>query len=417
MKKKMNITSKIFIGLISGIIAGLIVYQLKGNTFVDNYIIGFFFYLVGTVFINSIKMVVVPLVFVSLTIGVTSVSNAKKLGRIGVKTIAFYLITTAIAVAISIVLSSYMQPGSGFELSSNSVYEAKEVPKLIEVIINIIQINPIDWLAKGKIIQIIVLSFFLGIAITFLGDKAIKVKEGFEALNKVILKLVMIIMKFAPYGVFAWVGKIFFEFGYGAMLPLLKYMGCVLLALIIHVIITYQGLLFVFTRLNPFRFFKNFVPAMMVAFSTVSSLSTLPITMEIAEERFGVSKCVASFTLPLGAKINMDGTAIMQGVATVFLAQAYGLPLGIDDFLTVIFLIIILTATIASIGRADIPGVGVIMLSMILTEINIPVEGIVIIMGIDRILDMCRTVINITGDVVCTLIISKQEEKFNKSLI
>lgn len=411
MKKKMSLTSKIFIGLISGLITGLILYQLKGNAFVDNYIVGFAFHLVGKVFINSIKMMVVPLVFVSLTVGAASVGDIKKLGRIGSKTLGFYLTTTAIAITIAIALSSFVQPGVGFDLPSDAVYEAKEAPKLVDVIIDMVPKNPIDSLANGKMLQIIVFSMLLGTAITALGDKATKVREGFEALNEVILKLVMLIMNLAPYGVFALVGKTFFELGYEAMPPLLKYMGCVLFALIVHAIVTYQGLLFAFTRLNPIKFFKNFAPAMMVAFSTASSSSTLPITMETAEERLGVSKSVASFTLPLGATINMDGTAIMQGVATVFLAQAYGLQLGVGDFLTVI-----LTATLASIGTAGVPGVGLIMLSMVLTQIGIPVEGIAIIMGIDRILDMCRTAINITGDAACTLIIAKQEGEFNQAL-
>lgn len=411
MKKKMSLTSKIFIGLISGLLTGLILYQLKGNAFVDNYIVGFAFHLVGKVFINSIKMMVVPLVFVSLTVGAASVGDIKKLGRIGSKTLGFYLTTTAIAITIAIALASFVQPGVGFDLPSDAVYEAKEAPKLVDVIIDMVPKNPIDSLANGKMLQIIVFSMLLGTAITALGDKATKVREGFEALNEVILKLVMLIMNLAPYGVFALVGKTFFELGYKAMPPLFSYMICVLLALIIHAIVTYQGLLFAFTRLNPIKFFKNFAPAMMVAFSTASSSSTLPITMETAEERLGVSKSVASFTLPLGATINMDGTAIMQGVATVFLAQAYGLQLGVGDFLTVI-----LTATLASIGTAGVPGVGLIMLSMVLTQIGIPVEGIAIIMGIDRILDMCRTAINITGDAACTLIIAKQEGEFNQTL-
>ncbi|MCT4563970.1 MAG: dicarboxylate/amino acid:cation symporter [Maledivibacter sp.] len=411
MKNRRSLTTKIFMGLITGLITGLILYNIKGNTFVDQYVVGFLFYLVGKVFINSIKMMVVPLVFVSLTVGAASVGDIKKLSRIGSKTLGFYIVTTAVAITIAITLALVIQPGVGFNLPSDAEYVAKEAPKLVDVLIDMIPKNPIDSLANGNMLQIIVFSILLGTAITALGGKAIKVREGFEALGEVILKLVMLIMNLAPYGVFALVAETFFELGYDAMPPLLKYMGCVLLALLIHAVLTYQGLLFAFTRLNPIKFLKNFSPAIMVSFSTASSSSTLPVTMETAELRLGVSKSVSSFTLPLGATINMDGTAIMQGVATVFLAQAYGLSLGIGDLLTVV-----LTATLASIGTAGVPGVGLIMLSMVLSQIGIPVEGIAIIMGIDRILDMCRTAINVTGDAACTLIIAKQEGELNLAI-
>lgn len=411
MKKKMGLTTKIFIGLITGIIVGLILYSMKGSTFVDNVLIGFVFQLVGKVFINSIKMMVVPLVFVSITVGAASVGDIKKLGRIGSKTLAFYLVTTAVAITIAIALASVVQPGVGFDLPSNAEYTAAEAPKLVDVIIDMVPTNPISALANGKMLQIIVFSVLLGTAITALGERAKKVREGFEALNDVILKLVMLIMTLAPYGVFALVSKTFYELGYEAMKPLAAYMACVVVALILHAAITYMGMLYGFTRLNPIKFFKNFSPAMIVAFSTASSSSTLPVTMDTAEERLGVSKSVASFTLPLGATINMDGTAIMQGVATVFLAQAYNVPLTGSGLLTVV-----LTATLASIGTAGVPGVGLIMLSMVLTQIGIPVEGIAIIMGIDRILDMCRTAINITGDAACTLIIAKGEGELDEDV-
>lgn len=411
MKKKKGLTTKIFIGLITGLVVGLILYPMKGNAFVDNFLIGFIFQLVGKVFINCIKMMVVPLVFISLTVGAASVGDIRKLGRIGSKTLGFYLVTTAVAITIAILVASIIQPGVGFDLPSDAEYVAKEAPKLVDVLINMVPKNPINSLASGNMLQIIVFSMLLGTAITALGDKAAKVRDGFQALNEVILKLVMLIMIVAPYGVFALVAKTFATLGYKAMPPLAAYMGCVLGALLIHALVTYQGMLYSFTRLSPIKFFKNFGPAMMVAFSTASSSSTLPITLETAEERLGVSKSVASFTLPLGATINMDGTAIMQGVATVFLAQAYGIPLGIGEFLTVI-----LTATLASIGTAGVPGVGLIMLSMVLTQIGIPVEGIAIIMGIDRILDMCRTAINITGDAACTLIIAKQEGELDENI-
>ncbi len=411
MKKKMGLTSKIFIGLISGIILGLILYTMSGNAFVENVVIEIL-ELIGKVFINAIKMMVVPLVFVSITVGAASVSDIKKLGRIGSRTLAFYLVTTAIAITIAILIASIFQPGVGFNLPNEATeYVASEAPKLVDVITSMVPTNPIAALANGEMLQIIVFAVLMGTAMTALGDRAIKVREGFEALNEVILKLVMLIMKLAPYGVFGLVAKTFATLGYEAMPPLAAYMACVIGALVIHAAVTYMGMLYSFTKLNPVKFFKNFAPAMAVAFSTASSSGTLPVTMETVEERLGVSKSVASFTLPLGATINMDGTAIMQGVATVFLAQAYGMPLTLGNLLTVV-----LTATLASIGTAGVPGVGLIMLSMVLVQIGIPVEGIAIIMGIDRILDMARTAVNITGDAVCTLIIAKKEGELDESI-
>lgn len=257
-------------------------------------------------------------------------------------------------------------------------------------------------------LQIIIFALFTGTAMTLLGDKAAKVKAIFEELNEIVLKMVMMVMKMAPYGVFALVAKTMATFGFDAVGSLAAYMLCVIGGLLLHALLTYQGLLFATTGLNPIKFYKNFFPAIAVAFSTSSSNATLPVTIETVEERLGVNKELASFTLPLGATINMDGTAIMQGVATVFIAQLYGIDLGIADFLTVI-----LTATLASIGTAGVPGVGLIMLSMVLTQVGLPVEAIGLILGIDRILDMTRTAVNITGDAVCTLIVAKSENELD----
>lgn len=404
MKKKMSLTSKILIGLIAGLVLGLVLYPLNETYFVDKILLGFVFQLFGKVFINSIKMMVVPLVSVSLIVGTASIGDVRKLGRIGTKTLAFYLTTTALAITIAMTLTSIVQPGVGFNLPSEAEYAVKEAPQLVNVLIDMVPTNPISSLASGSMLQIIVFSILFGTAMTALGDKAATVRDFFEGLNDVILKLVMMIMAIAPYGVFALVSKTFATLGYSAMKPLAAYMLCVVFALLIHAVVTYQGLLFAFTRLNPLKFLKNFSPAMIVAFSTASSSATLPVTIETAEDRLGVPKSIASFTLPLGATINMDGTAIMQGVATVFLAQAYGMQLTVGNLLTVI-----LTATLASIGTAGVPGVGLIMLSMVLVQVGVPVEGIAIIMGIDRILDMCRTAINITGDAACTLIVANSE--------
>lgn len=403
--KKMSLTTKIFIGMLLGIFFGVALSYAKGVPFVDKTIIGFFLVLVGTVFVNLIKMMVVPLVFFSLTCGAAQIGDIKKLGRVGMKTLAFYLTTTAIAVAIAIIIALLIQPGSYMTLGAEALeFEAKEAPALVQVLIDMIPSNPVDSMAKGNMLQIIVFALFMGTAITILGDKAKLVKEFFEQTNEVILKIVMIVMHFAPYGVFALVARTFATFGFSAIGSLAMYMLCVLGGLLLHLLITYQGLFYAFTKLNPIQFFKKFSPAMIVAFSTSSSNATIPASLESAEKGLGIKKDLASFTIPLGATINMDGTAIMQGVATVFIAQLYGVTLGVPQFLT-----IILTATLASIGTAGVPGVGLVMLSMVLTQVGLPVEAIAIILGIDRILDMCRTVVNITGDAVCTAIIAKQE--------
>ncbi len=417
--KKSTLTTKILIGLIVGIIFGLILYPMKEIPFVSNYIIEFALKTGGSIFIKLIKMMVVPLVLISLTVGAASIGDIKKLGRIGAKTLGFYLITTAIAIVIALVVSNLIDPGAGLTPSSiNTVNKTiGESKPFADVLIDMVPSNPIDAMAKGKMLQIIAFALLTGAVLTLLGDKANKIKSLFDTANNLVLAMVNFIMKFAPIGVFCLIAQTFALLGYSAMLPLLKYMASVLGALFIHALFTYQGLLITFVKMNPLTFFKKFFPAMSVAFSTSSSGATIPVTLQTVQNKFGVSKSVSSFTIPLGATINMDGTAIMQGVAVVFIAAVYGISLTMGDYVAVI-----LTATLASIGTAGVPGVGLVMLSMVLVQVGLPVEGIGLIIGVDRILDMTRTVVNITGDAVCTLIIAKTEkedleEQANKTTI
>ena len=419
-EKKMGLSTKIFIGLILGLITGLTMYFLKSAFesseavlfIIDDVLIGFVFELVGGIFVNAIRMMIVPLVFVSLTLGAASMGDVKKLGRIGTKTVGFYLVTTAIAITIAILVATIIQPGVGTTISLEGLeYTPKEAPSIASVFTSMVPRNPIQAMASGNMLQIIVFALLTGTALTILGDKTKKVTELFEQANTLILKLVEMVMSIAPVGVFALIAKTMATLGWDMMPKLIMYMLCVAGALVIHAIFTYQGLLYAFTKLNPIQFFKNFYPAMTVAFSTASSSATLPVTVETSEKRLGVSPKIASFCLPLGATVNMDGTAIMQGVATVFIAQLYGMDLGLMDFVTVI-----VTATLASIGTAGVPGVGLLMLSMVLVQVGLPVEGIAIIIGIDRILDMLRTAINITGDACCTLIVAKSEGEFDESI-
>jgi len=414
MKKgKMSLSTKIFIGLILGLITGIILNFIPESFIRDQILIDGIFYLVGQAFLKAIMMLVVPLVFISLVNGAASMGDIKKLGRIGVKTVLFYLATTAIAISISLSLSAIFKPGVGLNLSNSNLSEVtiKEATPLVEVILDMIPDNPIASMANGNMLQIIVFAMLIGVGLSALGEKTKMITNLFKQLNDLIMKIVDFVMIIAPFGVFGLIARTFATQGFDAMLPLLKYMALVLISLLIHATIVYGGLLKIFTKLSPVRFFKKFFPAISVAFSTSSSNATLPVSMEVAEENLGISKDVASFTLPLGATINMDGTAIMQGVATVFISQIYGIDLTFSSFLTVI-----LTATLASIGTAGVPGVGMIMLSMVLQSVGLPVEGIALIMGIDRILDMSRTAVNITGDAVCTMIVAKAEGEFNEEI-
>lgn len=412
-QRKMSLTTKIFIGLILGFITGTLLNFIPHGIVRDQIFIDGIFYLAGQTFLKAIMMLVVPLVFISLVNGAAGMGDVKKLGRIGIKTVLFYLVTTAVAITIALILAVIFKPGIGLDLSSHNLNQVtiKESLPLVEVLLDMVPNNPIAAMANGNMLQIIVFAILTGVGLSALGEKTKMITDIFGQLNELVMKLVDYVMLLAPYGVFGLIARTFATEGFSAMIPLLKYMALVLSSLVVHAIFTYGGMLKLFTGLSPVKFFKKFFPAISVAFSTASSNATLPITMEVAEERLGISKEVGSFTLPLGATINMDGTSIMQGVATVFIAQVYGIELGIGAFLTVI-----LTATLASVGTAGVPGVGLIMLSMVLQSVGLPVEGIALIIGIDRILDMSRTAVNITGDAVCTLIVAKAEGEFDEEI-
>ncbi|MDR5658338.1 dicarboxylate/amino acid:cation symporter [Serpentinicella sp. ANB-PHB4] len=413
MARQKGLTLKILVGLLAGLVTGIILYNIPTNYVTDTILINGVFLVVGQLFLRAIMMMVVPLVFISIVNGASSMGDVKKLGRIGLKTLVFYLITTAVAISIAISIAYVVNPGVGLDMSKVVTSEptiGESIP-LAQVIIDIIPSNPINAMAAGNMLQVIAFALFIGIGLSALGEKTKDVANMFEQLNELMMKLVSYVMEIAPYGVFCLIATTFSTLGFEAMVPLLKYMMTVIVALIFHAVVTYGGILKIFTGLSPLRFFKKFLPATSVAFSTASSGATLPITIETIEEEIGVSKNIASFTLPLGATINMDGTAIMQGVATVFISQVYGIDLGFSAILTVI-----ITATLASIGTAGVPGVGLIMLSMVLQSVGLPIEGVALIMGIDRLLDMSRTAVNITGDAVCTTVIAKTEGEFNEEI-
>lgn len=403
--KKMSLTSKILLGLFLGFIFGLLLKGLPGGFLKDTVLLNGIIKVLGNGFTTAIKMMVVPLVFVSLVCGTSSMGDVKKLGRIGGKTMVFYLGTTAIAIVISLVLGNLLKPGIGLDMSSMVTGDVAigESKSLVDIILSIIPANPIASLANGEMLQVIFFSMLIGIAMSVVGEKAEPVRVIFESANEICMKMVNIIMLFAPYGVFALVTNTFATVGTDAIMALLKYVMVVLLGLLIHVSVVYSGLFKVFTKQKIAPFIKKFTRVAAITFSTASSNASVPASLEIMEE-LGVGKSTRSFTIPMGATINMDGTAIMQGVAALFIAQIYGIQLGLNDMMT-----IVLTATLASIGTAGVPGVGMIMLSMVLQSVGLPLEGIGLIMGVERIIDMFRTTVNVMGDNVCTLVIAKSE--------
>ncbi|AOR23130.1 dicarboxylate/amino acid:cation symporter [Clostridium taeniosporum] len=414
MKGKLGLTTKVFIALILGAIFGIILYNfVPSGTFRDVFLIDGVFKIVGKGFLRAMQMLVVPLVFCSLVCGSLAIGDTKKLGKVGIKTMGFYVVTTAIAITVAIGIGKVINPGIGLDMSSVKISEPTiaESKAFSDVILDIIPTNPINALSQGNMLQIIFFAMLVGIILASLGKKTEVVADFFKAGNEIMMKMTMIVMEVAPIGVFCLISTTFATLGWDAFTPMLKYMGAVFLALAIQCLGTYMVMLKGFSGLSPIKFLKKFAPVMSFAFSTATSNATIPLSVDTLDKKIGVSKKISSFTVPLGATINMDGTAIMQGVAVVFVAQAFGINLGVNDYITVI-----LTATLASIGTAGVPGVGLITLSMVFNSVNLPVEGIALIMGIDRILDMTRTAVNITGDAVCTTIVAKQEGEFDKEI-
>ena len=365
---------------------------------------------IGTVFISLIKMLIVPLVFSSLVVGVCSMEDTKKMGRIGLKSFVIYLLTTAVAITIGLTIGTVLEPGVGIDMAAAETTAAKEAPSFIETLVAIVPKNPVGAMSAGNILQIIVFAVLLGIAINLAGERAAPVKAVFESFAEIMYKLTHMVMLLAPYGVFALMAWVAGKYGLDVLLPLGKVIFGVYLACILHVLLTLTGGgIMLFSRLNPVRYLRGIIDAQAVAFTTTSSSGTLPVTISCARENLGVSKGVSSFVLPLGATINMDGTALYQGVAALFVAQAFGVDLGTGDYIT-----IILTSTLASIGTAGVPGAGLIMLSLVLTSVGLPLEGIAIIAGIDRVLDMARTTVNVTGDLMVSVLVAKTEGELDE---
>ncbi|WP_210418821.1 dicarboxylate/amino acid:cation symporter [Aliikangiella coralliicola] len=417
----MNLTTKVLIGMVLGLIVGLginwtDIFLMNGSlmmadSFINEYIVNGLFHVVGKMFVNALKMLVVPLVFFSLICGVCGIGDIKLLGRIGTKSFALYMLTTAIAIATAIIISASIGIGEGMNAVTESTFTGKDAPALSEVLIKIIPTNPIQAMAESEMLSIIFFSILVGISILLVGKKAKGLVSNVEILNEVMMKMVGLVMSLAPYAVFCLLAKAMANLGVDLLIELIGYVLVLIGVLLFHLFVTLQTVLFVFSRLNPLVFLKKIRNAQIFAFSTSSSNATIPVTLRTVTERMGVNNSVASFTVPFGATINMDGTAIMQGVATVFIANVYNVDLGIAGYLTVI-----LMSVLASIGTAGVPGVGLIMLSMVFAQVGLPMEGIGLILGVDRLLDMVRTAVNVSGDAVVSSVVAKSEGKLDTSI-
>ena len=405
----MSYTTRILLSMFLGIFFG----SLINNLFLDYSLVVFsieIFSALGTIFISSLKLMVVPLVFFSLVTGVAQITDSSKLGSISIKAIFLYLATTSIAISLALFFSNFINIGSGAGLISEAKFVTPTPPSLKEVFVNIFPTNPIAAMANGEMLQIIVFSLLVG-----LGVKSLSSSENlinfFVSGNNLMLKIVELIIWFAPIGIFCLLIDIFSQIGFSVIYDLAGYFFLLIAVLMFHGIFVYSFFLYFFTGLNPIVFYSKLKEVILFAFSTSSSSATMPLTLKTAKDKLGVDQSVASFTIPLGATINMDGTAIMQGVATVFIAQVYGIDLTITDFLMVI-----LTATLASIGTAGVPGVGLIMLAMVLQQVGLPVEGIALIIGVDRLLDMVRTSVNVCGDSMIACLISSSENNLSQEI-
>lgn len=410
----MSLTVKVLIWMLAGILVGLGI-NLAGlnakDAFVNFYLVDGLFFVVGTMFVNALKMLVVPLVLFSLICGVCGIGDIKLLGRIGGKAFGLYILTTAVAIATAIAIAAVTGIGSGMNVATTAEFTGKESPPLSQVLIDIIPSNPISAMAQGEMLSIIFFAILLGMSLLVVGRKAKSIVEMFELFNEIMMKMVGLIMLLAPYAVFCLLARAMANLGLDLLVQLLGYVLVLIFVLMFHLFVTLQITLKLFSGLSPRTFLSKIRNVQIFAFSTSSSNATIPVTLRTVTQRMGVDNSVASFTVPFGATINMDGTAIMQGVATVFIANVYNVDLGMSGYLTVI-----LMSVLASIGTAGVPGVGLIMLSMVFSQVGLPMEGIGLILGVDRLLDMIRTAVNVSGDAVVSAIVAKSEGKMDLAI-
>tara|TARA_Y100001954_G_C15744303_1_gene570184 strand:- start:172 stop:1383 length:1212 start_codon:yes stop_codon:yes gene_type:complete len=402
MKEKL--TQKIFLGFIFGIVFGVFLGSLGLPVKLEDSVISFLEF-GGNVFLKTIKMLVVPIVFFSLINGVANLNNIATLGRIGIKSIFIYILTTFFAITISLTIANFFQPGKGINSTpSDNKFNISEPPTFLEILIDIIPQNPFHALVEGNMLQVIFFAILIGGAISSMKNLKL-MKNFFFDFNEVIMKILSFVMIIAPFGIFCLIGQTFATQGISSIFELMKYFVLVILVLLIHVSIVYLPIIRFYGKIQLKDFFLGIKEALLFSFTTSSSSATIPVTLNCLKKKFHIKDNIASFTVPLGATINMDGTAIMQGIATVFIANFYGIELFFSDFVS-----IIITATLASIGTAGVPGVGIIMLGMVLNQVGLPLEGIAIVMGVDRFLDMLRTSVNISGDTMVSIVINESEK-------
>ena len=400
----MKLWMKILIALLLGVCTGLSIHQgWLPMVLVD------ILKPIGTVFLSLINMIIVLLVLSSMTVGITSIHDPQKLGRIGLKSLGLYTVTTAIAICLGVGLAKLAEPGVGMNLGSSTPIEIQDHPGFTQILLSIIPSNPVASLVEGNVLQIIVFALFLGVSINFAGAKGRPLLDVLESLAEVMYRLTSIIMEFSPIGVFAIISSVTATFGFTVLIPLAKFLGIYYIACIIHVTFVFLGILWGLAKLNPVPFFRGMSDAIMVAFTTCSSSASLPVTMHCVQKNLGVSKNITSFMIPLGSTVNMNGAALFQGMSAVFIAQAYGIDLGWQSLL-----MLTVTATLSSIGAAGIPGTGFIMLSVVFASVGLPIEGLAILAGIDRLREMFSTVLNVLGDAVCAVYVAKQEGELDE---
>lgn len=402
----MNLSVQIFASLVLSVVVGLFLGD-SAVVPVKTWIAP-----VGTMFINLIKMMIVPVVLCSLIVGMTSMGDMKKLGRIGIKTVAFYMVTTAIAIVIGFSVAGVIEPGVGMALPAEAAPKVKEAPSIMQVFVNMIPKNPIDSMAKADILPVIVFALFIGAGIISVGGKkGALLINVFDSGAEVCYKVIAMIMRLAPIGVFCLLLPVVVQNGPKVLLPLLSVIMAMAVGSVIHALVVYSGIAAAVGHMSPVKFFRGMAEAMVIAFTTCSSAGTLPVNMKNIQEKLGVKRDIASFILPLGATINMDGTALYMGVCSLFIANVYNIPLTVDQMM-----LIILTGTLASIGTAGVPGAGLIMLAMVLQSVGLPMEGLALVAGIDRVLDMFRTTLNITGDAAVAVAIDATEKNVPTTL-
>ncbi len=415
----MNLTRRILVAMILAIVLGSSVQWLLTIdglpapvfSFLQVFLVEGLLNLGGQVFLSSLKLLVVPLVFVSLVCGVCQLQDQSSLGRMSFKTLVLYLATTGLAISLALLLATWWQPGVGIKMQTALQYEQVAAQPFFDVLLNIFPTNPIAAMAEANMLQVIVFALLIGIAIGRSGDAGLRLGAHFKDWDAALMSLTTLLINLAPYGVFCLLFTLFARQGLETVGDLLLYMVTVVTVLLLHCFVVYPILLRTLTKLSPLPFLRKMRSVQLFAFSTATSTATIPVTLNTVEHKLGVDNKVSSFVVPLGATINMDGTAIMQGVATVFIAQAYGLDLSMSDYL-----LVVLTATMASIGTAGVPGVGLVTLAMVLQQVNIPVEGIALIIGVDRLLDMLRTAVNVTGDALVAVVVGRSENALDESI-